>query len=51
MAPSDGATVDYPATPVVLRWEPVPHAVKYVVTIAADPALASPVMARCAVFC
>ncbi|HLM08614.1 MAG TPA: hypothetical protein VK307_02805 [Thermoleophilaceae bacterium] len=38
LAPADGATVQYPSVPLVLRWEPVPHAFKYVVTIAADPA-------------
>lgn len=44
VAPADGATVEYPNTALVLRWDPVPHAVKYVVTIAADSALASPVI-------
>ena len=44
VAPADDASVQYPSTPLVLRWDPVPHAVKYIVTIAADPALASPVL-------
>jgi hypothetical protein len=43
LGPTDGTVVKYPTDPLVLRWEPVPHAVKYVVTVAADPALASQV--------
>jgi hypothetical protein len=39
-APVEGAVVSYPATPLVLRWEPVPNAFKYVVRVATDPSLA-----------
>lgn len=44
LAPSDGGAVSFPADALVLRWEPVPHAVKYVVTVAADPNLATLVL-------
>jgi hypothetical protein len=44
VSPADDTNVAYPETPLVLRWDPVPHAVKYVVTLAADPGLASPVI-------
>jgi len=44
LAPADGSAVSFPGQPLVLRWEPVPHAVNYVVTVAADPALASQVL-------
>ena len=44
LAPSDGTAVSFPSQPLVLRWEPVPHAVKYVVTVAADSALATQVL-------
>jgi hypothetical protein len=39
-APGSGATVTYPSTPLVLRWETVPNAYKYRVVIATDPSLA-----------
>jgi hypothetical protein len=39
--PADGATISYPADPLVLRWTAVQGAAKYRVSIAADPALAS----------
>jgi hypothetical protein len=48
LAPGDGSTVEYPQEPLLLKWEPVPRAVKYVVTIAADPALASQVVGTAA---
>jgi hypothetical protein len=38
--PVEGAVVSYPATPLVLRWEPVPNAFKYLVRVATDPSLA-----------
>jgi hypothetical protein len=44
VTPASGANVEYPGTPLVLRWDPVPHAAKYVLTVAADPSLASPVI-------
>jgi protein-S-isoprenylcysteine O-methyltransferase Ste14 len=40
-SPVGGAVVSYPAVPLKLVWLPVDRAVKYLVTIAADPALAS----------
>ncbi len=42
-APADGGTITYPSTAPVLRWEPIPRAYKYVVTIATDRQLANPV--------
>ncbi|MDQ3722569.1 MAG: hypothetical protein M3376_05760 [Actinomycetota bacterium] len=39
-APADDFPVVWPAQPLVLRWSPVPHATKYLVTIATDPTLA-----------
>jgi protein-S-isoprenylcysteine O-methyltransferase Ste14 len=41
IAPVGGATVSYPATPLKLVWSPVDRAAKYLVTIAADPGLAT----------
>jgi hypothetical protein len=40
-SPDDGATIDFPDQPLVLRWDPVPGAAKYSVKIASDPDLAS----------
>jgi hypothetical protein len=40
LGPVGGSTVSYPGTPLVLRWEPVPNAYKYLVTIATDKDLA-----------
>ena len=40
-SPVGGAAVVYPGTPLKLAWSPVDRAVKYLVTIAADPALAT----------
>ena len=42
-APAHGAVVSHPANPLVLRWSAVPHASKYLVTIASDPQLGSAV--------
>ena len=39
-APGNGATVTYPSTPLVLRWDSVPNAYKYRLVIATDPSLA-----------
>jgi hypothetical protein len=39
-APANGASASYPSNPVVLRWNPVPNAFKYLVFVATDPALA-----------
>jgi hypothetical protein len=44
LSPIDENVVNYPTDQFLLRWEPVPHAVKYVVTVAADPALATQVV-------
>lgn len=40
----DGVTVDWPATPLVLRWSSVPYATKYVISIATDPGLSNVVL-------
>ena len=45
LGPSDDQSVAWPSLPLLLRWTPVPHAVKYLVTIATDPTLAQPVAA------
>lgn len=44
LAPSDALAVAWPTSPLVLRWSAVPRATKYLVTIASDPSLASPVV-------
>jgi len=44
LTPLDEKVINYPSDPFLLRWEPVPQAVKYVVTVAADPALATQVL-------
>jgi hypothetical protein len=41
LGPPAGGTVNYPSTPVVLRWEPVPGAYKYQLQLATDPGLAN----------
>jgi len=41
LAPASEAKVPFPATPLVLRWSPVPRAYKYRVYIATDPGLGS----------
>jgi hypothetical protein len=38
--PADEFAVSWPSLPLMLRWTPVPHASKYLVTIATDPSLA-----------
>jgi hypothetical protein len=43
--PADGFAVAWPSLPLLLRWSPVPHATKYLVTIATDPSLAQIVSA------
>ena len=40
-SPDDGATISFPAEPLVLRWDPVPGAAKYSVEIASDEDLSS----------
>jgi hypothetical protein len=40
----DGAAVNWPTTPLLLRWSSVPYATKYIVTIATDPALSNVVL-------
>jgi hypothetical protein len=44
LSPTAGAEITYPTAPLVLRWTPTPHAVKYEVTISADPGLAGTVV-------
>jgi hypothetical protein len=44
LSPVAGHEVQYPTEALLLRWDNVPHAAKYVLTVAADPALASPVI-------
>jgi hypothetical protein len=46
LSPTQGAVATHPTTPLVLKWSPVPHAAKYLVTIASDPALGSAVLAQ-----
>jgi hypothetical protein len=41
LAPADGATISYPADPLVLRWSAVDGAAKYRVFVATDPELGS----------
>ena len=43
LSPTQGAVATHPSTPLVLKWSAVPHAAKYWVTIASDPALGSSV--------
>ena len=45
-SPVNGAVAVHPSTPLVLKWSPVSHAAKYLVTIASDPALGSAVLAQ-----
>lgn len=40
LAPDPDASITYPTVPLVLRWSPAPHAVKYEVAISTDPTLA-----------
>ncbi len=44
VAPSDEFAVVWPSQPLVLRWSPVQHATRYLVTIASDPTLAQSVI-------
>jgi hypothetical protein len=46
LSPTQGAVASHPATPLVLKWSAVPHAAKYNVTIASDPALGSAVFGQ-----
>jgi hypothetical protein len=43
-APGNGFNVDWPVVPLVLRWSTVPHATKYLVTVATDSSLAQSVL-------
>ena len=45
LGPSNGSSIGYPGTPLVLRWEPVPYAYKYLVSVGTDPSLATPLVA------
>jgi hypothetical protein len=44
LSPVDETSVNWPALPLVLRWSPVHHATRYLVTIATDPSLAQSVV-------
>jgi len=44
VAPAEGATISYPSTPLVLRWNPVQRAYKYLVNIATDPSMGHSVL-------
>jgi hypothetical protein len=46
LSPAQGAVAAHPLTPLVLKWASVPHAAKYFVTIASDPALGSAVLGQ-----
>jgi hypothetical protein len=37
----DGASVNWPKTPLIMRWSSVPYATKYIVSVATDPALSN----------
>ena len=37
--PPEGGSLAYPGRPLVLRWQPVPHAYKYLVSVGTDPSL------------
>ena len=39
--PGDALSIQWPTQPLVLRWSPVPHATRYIVTVATDPSLAN----------
>jgi hypothetical protein len=43
LSPAYDATLTYPSSPFRLSWTPTPGAAKYLVTLATDPALGSPV--------
>ena len=43
VAPADDFGVSWPTIPLALRWTPVPHATKYLLTVATDPSLAQTV--------
>ena len=46
LSPTQGAVATHPTTPLVLKWSAVPHAAKYWVTVASDPALGSAVLGQ-----
>ena len=46
LSPVQGAVATHPFTPLVLKWAAVPHASKYWVTVASDPALGSAVLGQ-----
>ena len=46
LSPTQGAVATHPTTPLVLKWSSVPHAAKYWVTVASDPALGSAVLGQ-----
>jgi hypothetical protein len=46
VSPTLGAVASHPLTPLVLKWSAVPHAAKYLVTVASDPALGSAVLGQ-----
>lgn len=44
ISPTDDTAVTWPASPLVLRWSAVPLAARYIVSIATDPSMSSPVL-------
>ena len=44
LSPADDTAASWPSLPLVLRWGSVPHATKYLVTVASDPSLAQSVI-------
>ena len=46
LSPTMGTVASHPMTPLILKWSAVPHAAKYWVTIASDPALGSAVLGQ-----
>ncbi len=44
LEPEDALSIQWPTQPLVLRWSPVAHATKYIVTVATDPSLANPLL-------
>lgn len=40
LGPAEEFAVSWPSLPLMLRWAPVPHATKYLVSIATDPSMA-----------
>lgn len=41
---ADGLSIAWPASPLLLRWSPVPHAVKYLLAIATDAGMSNVIL-------